>query len=119
MLQKYLAIFLVIVLLNGALFNRIGGRIAEHSYITAMLDLLLDNFGLDHSHSLPIKVGKRMLPTSNQGSSSVVKTQSNTDNEQHIPYLFIRSEVAGEVFSYQYTDAISDAHKPPVFKPPA
>lgn len=119
MRQKHLTIFLVIILLNGALFNRIGPRIAEQSYITAMVNLLLDNLGFHDHHSSPIKVGKRILPTNNQGSSSVVKTQTNTDNEQHMHCLFIPSEIPGKVFSYQYADAISDAHRPPVFKPPA
>lgn len=74
-LLQWTCFALILCLLNGALFNRIGARIAEQSYISVILDKAMCTL---HIHpwnvsAHAIKYSRRMVPNQqpNQGTNGV------------------------------------------------
>lgn len=122
-MQKLLLFITLCAVLNGALFNRIGSRIAEQPYFKLVFYSLT---GLANGLPIPpieVKYSKRVLPNNLPPSNgNTVNSMSGVVNTYNSSFLLHRLKLyaigIGEIFAVKYTEKISKPFKIDLLRPP-
>ncbi|MES2691284.1 MAG: hypothetical protein V4658_12825 [Bacteroidota bacterium] len=120
---RYASFVMVLALLNGALFNRIGSRIADQSYFKVIMHytvkLIDSKVAITGLPVMPIKYSKRTVPTNN--SSGAVPVQSGFIKAILLyTYKFQASHLnlVVSIWLSAFQEKISKPFKEVIIKPP-
>lgn len=120
---RYTSFAIVLAMLNGALFNRIGPRIADQSYFKVIMHytakLIINKGKLADQPVTPIKYSKRTLPTNS--SSETTPVQSGFGKDIFLSsYKFqaIHLDLVVSIWLAAFQEKISKPFKEVIIKPP-
>ncbi|MFA9215295.1 MAG: hypothetical protein ACEQSR_15885 [Candidatus Methylacidiphilales bacterium] len=121
-LQTFILYVLIVSVINGAFFNRIGSRIAERPYFTLIFNTISSVFfkiQLDDVDAL--LYSKRTVPNNLPPSHSInfVKDYTSFYNSLFLKHQFADTNIEkSKIVFYFKNAALSDAFKVLLIKPP-